>query len=77
MVDLCEMDIDRVGIIRMVDVNDDIRRRFLDIGIVPGVKIVRVLEDYCGSISAYLILDGIIAIRNNDTIGIGVSYEEI
>ena len=77
MVDLYKMDLDRVGIIKKINVNDDIKRRFLDIGIVPNVKIVRLLEDYGKGISAYLIMDGIIAIRNKDTLGIGVIYEEI
>ena len=30
MVDLCKMDIDRVGIIKKFEVSDDIKRRFLD-----------------------------------------------
>ena len=75
MVDLCKMDIDREGIIQVVDVDDDIKRRFLDIGIIPGARIVRVLEDYNRSISGYLIMDCMIAIRNNDTRGISVCYE--
>ena len=77
MVDLCKMAIDKVGIIKKIDVSEDIKRRFLDIGIVPNSKIVRILEDFNKSISAYLIMDGIIAIRNNDTLGIGVKYEEV
>ncbi len=77
MVDLCKMEIDKVGIIKKIDVSEDIKRRFLDIGIVPNSKIVRILEDFNKSISAYLIMDGIIAIRNNDTLGIGVKYEEV
>lgn len=75
MVDLCKMDIDRVGVIRKFEVSDDIKRRFLDIGIIPGSKIIRVLEDYSNSISAYLIMNSLIAIRNSDTEGIVVSYE--
>lgn len=77
MVDLCKMEIDKVGIIKKIDVSEDIKRRFLDIGIIPDSKIVRILEDYNNSISAYLIMDGIIAIRNSDTLGIGVKYEEV
>ena len=75
MVDLCKMDIDRVGIIKKIDVDDSIKRRFMDIGIVPNIKIVRILEDYSKNMSAYLIMDGVIAIRNIDTKGIGVIYE--
>ena len=75
MVDLCKMDIDRVGIIKKIEVPDDIKRRFLDIGIIPENKIIRVLEDYSQNISAYLIMNSIIAIRNIDTEGIEVIYE--
>ena len=75
MVDLCKIDLNRIGIIRKIDVNNDIKRRFMDIGIVPGIKIIKVLEDYCKNISAYLVMDSVIAIRNNDAKGIGVIYE--
>ena len=75
MMELWKMEIDKVGIIEKINVSEDIKRRFLDIGIIPGGKIVRILEDYNKSISAYLVMDGIIAIRNRDTLGIGVKYE--
>ena len=75
MVSLCEMELDRVGIIKNIDANSDMKRRFMDIGIVPGVRIIRVLEDYGKSISAYNIMDSLIAIRNKDSRRILVSYE--
>ena len=75
MVDLCKMDIDRVGIIKKFEVSDDIKRRFLDIGIIPENKIIRVLEDYSKTMSAYLIMNSLSAIRNIDTEGIEVIYE--
>lgn len=75
MVDLCKMDIDKIGIIKKFDVDDSIKRRFLDIGIVPNSKIIRVLEDYSQNMSAYLIMNSLIAIRNTDTEGIEVIYE--
>ncbi|MBQ6494870.1 MAG: ferrous iron transport protein A [Bacilli bacterium] len=75
MVSLCDMELDRVGIIKNIDANSDMKRRFMDIGIVPGVRIIRVLEDYGKSISAYNIMDSLIAIRNKDSRRILVSYE--
>ena len=75
MVDLCKMEIDKIGIVKKFDVDDSIKRRFLDIGIVPNSKIIRVLEDYSKNISAYLIMNSLIAIRNTDTEGIEVIYE--
>lgn len=77
MVDLCKMEIDKIGIIKKFNVDDSIKRRFLDIGIVPNSKIVRVLEDYSKNMSAYLIMNSLIAIRNIDTEGIEVVYEEL
>lgn len=77
MVDLCKMELDKVGIIKKFDVIDNIKRRFLDIGITKDVKIIRVLEDYSNNMSAYLIMGSLIAIRNKDTKGIKVIYEEV
>lgn len=75
MVDLYKMELNKVGIIKKIDVSDNIKRRFMDIGIVPNIKIERILEDFSKSMSAYKIMDSVIAIRNIDTIGIGVIYE--
>ena len=75
--ELCKMDFDRIGIIKKIMVSDDMKRRFMDIGIVPGSKIIRIMEDYGKGISAYMIMDSLIAIRNKDTRGISVIYEEI
>ena len=77
MVDLCKMKLDRAGIIKQFNVDDSIKRRFLDIGIAPGTRVKRLLEDYYNNMSAYLIMGSLIAIRNTDTKGIGVIYEEI
>lgn len=75
--DLCDMELERKGIIKSIDVNKDIKRRFMDIGIVPGVEIIRYLEDIGKGISAYMIMDSLIAIRNRDVKGIKVIYEEV
>ena len=75
MVDLCKMQLDKPGIIKTIDVNENIKRRFLDIGIIPNVRITRILEDYSKNMSAYFVMDSIIAIRNNDTKGVKVVYE--
>ncbi len=75
MVNMCDMELDKKGIIKKVDVNEDMKRRFMDIGIVIDSSIVRVLEDYNKSISAYFIMDSLIAIRNKDVEGIMVIYE--
>ena len=75
MVDLSKMKLNIPGIITSLEVDENIKRRFLDLGIVPDVKIVRVLEDYSGNMSAYLVMDSLIAIRNKDVKGVKIVYE--
>ena len=75
MVDLSKMKLNIPGIITNLEVDENIKRRFLDLGIVPDVKIVRVLEDYSGNMSAYLVMDSLIAIRNKDVKGVKIVYE--
>ena len=75
MISICDMLLNKEGIIKSIEVDNDMKRRFMDIGIVPGVSINRVLEDYGKSISCYMIMDSLIAIRNKDCRGILVSYE--
>ena len=58
--------------------DDAIKRRFLDIGIVPEARIKKVLICPFGGISAYFIMGATIAIRDNDARGIlVVSNEEV
>ena len=73
--ELCKIEFDRVGIIKKIMVNEDMKRRFMDIGVVPGNEIIRVMEDYGKGISAYIIMDSLIGIRNKDARGIIVNYE--
>ncbi len=54
------------GIIKSLRCIGLIRRRFLDIGLVPGTKIRVVLESFGGDPVAYRIKDTHIAIRNKD-----------
>lgn len=63
----------------VVSIEDDlaIKRRFLDIGIVPGVLIKKVLNSPFGRISAYSVMGSTIAIRDADARGIQVEYEKL
>lgn len=42
------------------------RRRFQELGIVPGTNIACLQESFFGDIKSYLIKDAVIAIRNED-----------
>lgn len=63
----------------VASIEDDlaIKRRFLDIGIVPGVLIKKVLNSPFGGISAYSVMGATIAIRDEDARGIQVEYEKV
>lgn len=62
---------------RVITISDKslIKRRLLDIGIIPGIKIEKLLISPFKEISAYLISDALIAIRDEDASFIEVSYE--
>ena len=62
---------------RVITISDksSIKRRLLDIGIIPGIKIEKILISPFKGISAYLISDALIAIRDEDASFIEVSYE--
>lgn len=52
--------------VKKVISNSSIKRRLLDIGLTPGTIIERVLENFSGNLSAYMICGALIAIRNED-----------
>lgn len=64
---------------RVVELKCDssILRRFLDIGIIPGARIEKVLVSPFGGISAYFITGTTVAIRDSDVKGVHVCYEEV
>ena len=74
MLDLSKIKKDKECIIEILNVDNNMKRRFLDLGIIPGTKIKKVLTDYSKKMSAYYIKGSLIAIRNKDTEGIKVNY---
>ena len=52
--------------VKKVISNSSIKRRLLDIGLTPGTIIERVLENFSGNLSEYMIRGALIAIRNED-----------
>lgn len=63
---LNNIDINKSAIVSKVLSGEDIKRRFLDIGITDGTEIIKILESYDKSICAYHIRGALIAIRNED-----------
>lgn len=72
--------LDKVNInekVTVIDINDNslIKRRLVDIGIIPGMNIEKVLISPFKGISAYKVMDSLIAIRDDDAKYIEVCYE--
>ena len=62
-----------VGIVSAVLTEGSIRRRFIELGMLPGAEIVCVGVSPLGDPSAYLIRDKIIAIRHRDAAGVVIN----
>lgn len=77
MISLNEIDKGKSYKVVRLDVGSSILRRFIDIGIIPGALIEKVLIGPFEGISAYYIMGTTIAIRDRDAKGIKVSYAEI
>ena len=52
--------------VKRILTNTSIKRRLLDMGLTPGTKIEKVLENFDGNLVAYMIRGALIAIRNED-----------
>lgn len=63
---LDDLKINESGIVVKVDGEEGIRRRLLDIGLIDGLTVQRVLTSPMGEISAYWIKGALIAIRYED-----------
>ena len=74
MVSLSNIELDSKCKILNLDVNKNILRRFLDIGLIPGAVVRKILNSPFGGISAYSIMGTVIAIRDSDLEGVMVEY---
>lgn len=74
MISLDEIILNKSVIVKNILCDNSIKRRFMDIGIVPNSKITKVFDSAFGGISAYSILGCTIAIRDNDAKLIEVEY---
>lgn len=60
------LDVGKKAKIIKVDNSGDIRRRLLDIGLIPGTEIESVLKSPSGDPTAYLVRGSLFAIRSED-----------
>lgn len=74
MINLSQADIYKKCQIIKLDTDPSITKRFIDIGLIPGITIEKVLISPFGNISAYSIMGSTIAIRDKDIEGVIVEY---
>lgn len=65
MIPLSELKVGQKGIVSYIE-NTEVKRRFLEIGLVNGIFVECILESPFKSPKAYFIKGASIAIRNND-----------
>lgn len=71
---LNKLDLNKKAKVIFIDDRVNIKRRLLDLGLIPGTKIEKILISPFKGISAYLIMESIIAIRDKDAKYIEVCY---
>lgn len=67
---LSNLSIGEEGVVDALVCNSAIRRRFLDIGLIPGTEVLCYGRSPLGDPKAYLIRGKVIAIRREDAEGI-------
>lgn len=72
LVKLSDLKAGSSALVKNIKTDDDIKRRLLDIGLIPNTKITSLYNSIFGNIKAYLIRESVIAIRENDAFNIEV-----
>ena len=74
MLKLNQMELNKKGIVIDLNIKENFKRRILDLGIVPGIELEKIIESPFKKIAAYDINGSLIAIRDIDAKNIGVEY---
>ena len=69
---LSQLKINQSGFIKDLNCNDSIKRRLLDLGLIPSTKITPILTSFSGDPIAYEVRNIILAIRKQDADKISV-----
>ena len=64
---LCNLPLNKDGIILKVDNSSHMKRRLFDLGFCPGEKVRCVLNSPLGSLKAYQVKETLIALRDEDS----------
>lgn len=70
LIPLCRIGVGRCAKVKRIDVRGSMRRRFLDIGLVEDAIVECVGRSPSGDPSAYRIRGAIVAIREDDCMGV-------
>lgn len=73
MIRLKDLKIGECGIVDKVENTGTIKRRLLDIGLVPGSKVECIMKSPLGNPIAYMIKGAMIAIRKEDSDKISIN----
>lgn len=76
MIYLNKLKKDKEGKIIKLNVNPCLKRRLLDLGLIPGTKIKYIFESPLKDPKAFLIRGSVIALRTEDIKDILISYNE-
>ncbi len=71
---LNNLELNKKGIIKSLNCNGAIRRRLLDLGLVKGTTIIPVLVSPSKGLKAFLVRGTLIALRDEDSSHIKVSF---
>ena len=63
---LQELKINEEGVIKQINIEQNLKRRILDLGLVPGTKIIPLLKNISGNPVAYEARGSLVAIRNEE-----------
>ena len=67
---MSELSVGECGRVRRLDVVGGMRRRFLDIGLVPGTRVECIGRSPLGDPSAYIVRGKTVAVRAHDAVGV-------
>lgn len=67
---LDQLQIGDTMVVKEINNKGSIRRRFLDIGLIPGTKVKCIMKSPGGELIAYMIKGALIAIRTDDSKGV-------
>lgn len=63
---LTKLQLHQVGFIKEINCKNSIKRRLLDLGLIPNTKIIPIMKSIAGDPIAYEVRNIIIAIRKQD-----------